>query len=65
MKPGEVVYLKSGSHKMTISSISGDTVSCYWAIDGKIQGHNFFKEMLTPIDHVSENELLKSNAGKG
>jgi uncharacterized protein YodC (DUF2158 family) len=30
LKAGDVVYLKSGSHGMTISSITNNEASCYW-----------------------------------
>lgn len=31
-KPGDIVLLKSGSPKMTVNSVNGNTITCVWFV---------------------------------
>lgn len=56
MKPGDVVYLKSGGPDMTLDSIVDNTCKCVWFKADKLMETFFPKNFL-----VVSGDLLKAN----
>lgn len=53
LKIGDIVILKSGSARMTVSKFTGSAknrVVCAWYVDGEIKYEEFEKAMLTMED---------------
>ena len=62
-KPGDVVQLKSGGPKMTVSNIdsesgSGTTAWCQWFVDKKFVNGSFAAESLRSEQEKDEGESL-------
>lgn len=49
IKIGDIVELKSGGPKMTVSQINESTVHCYWSESGKIIKDSFCKTCIQKI----------------
>ena len=52
-KPGDVVYLKSGSPAMTVSLVTETAVWCYWAHGGEVKEKDIIAATLTRVQPQS------------
>lgn len=60
-KKGDVVLLKSGGYKMTVSNVDGSTIECTWHVDPKARKAGDPMVMVMTFDE----ELLDIAAGLG
>lgn len=61
-KPGDIVLLKSGSPKMTVNSVNGNTITCVWFVGTTCNKQAFNADALEP--YVAPKPLTEEDMNK-
>lgn len=63
MKIGDVVQLQAGGVRMTVESMSGDSVTCVWFDHVEPKRASFKKATLKPIDMEGKGDVKSYDPG--
>jgi uncharacterized protein YodC (DUF2158 family) len=62
---GDLVVLSSGSMRMAVESLEGDTVSCVWCHEGLIGRDSFNGALLRKWEHREEEKSARPEGRRG